>query len=723
MPRMMRNPGPVAKFFILLIALWVASIFNFYNAPAQTSWHAIWLPAGMSLSALLLWGWSYAPAIFLSSLFYSLTIGRPLPAAVFIGLGNTLEPMCGAWMLQSVVGFQFNLIRKRDLLALVFLAAGASTLIGAATGTWSLSHYQQWFSDLATPGIFKSWWMSHAMGVLIVVPFLLALHTQPRRTLCFRDVTNAFGFLLLSVAVFAGTSNIHNPALPYLLCPVVLLVGVHYGQLGSSAAILALSLIANLFTSFGAGPFSLWHEDRFAMLDTFMVMLSIVSVTVIPTLAAAIQERDERTMELKQAKAQSDKANLAKSEFLANMSHEIRTPLSAILGYSELTLNPNQSSSERLKCLKAIRRNSEYLGNLINEVLDLSKIESGHLEIENLRFELHQTLEYLETLLGQRAQAKGIHYQLKIKDGLPRWVISDPTRLQQILLNVVGNAIKFTERGSVIVSVELIETEDAAGSSGHRMLQFLVEDTGPGISADKQSMIFRPFSQADASIQRRYGGTGLGLALSKKIANLMGGSVRLVRSTPGVGSAFAIQVAVGIEHGETIDGMTVSDRFAGAPWVDGSLDGPLIESQRQESLRQEKQLLGVRILLADDSPDIALIVRSHLTRLGADVATVTNGQEVLQRCLSESFDLVLMDIQMPVVDGYEAVKILRKSGYTRPVLALTAHAMRSDRERALDQGFDDHLTKPLEFGKLIDVITRFVDPDHLGPKVVRAKSH
>lgn len=389
--------------------------------------------------------------------------------------------------------------------------------------------------------------------------------------------------------------------------------------------------------------------------------------------------------ELSQAKEVAEESNRLKSAFLANMSHEIRTPLGAVLGFSELLVNEEQSQEERLKCLDAIKRNGDLLSTLISDILDLSKIEAGKLEIERIEVQTSEVIADLKSILTLQAQEKGLVFEIVHSGNIPPTLTTDPLRLRQILVNVVGNAVKFTSKGSVTVTIE------TRANGSQRDLLFTIADTGPGISVQQVTRLFEPFMQADASSTRKYGGTGLGLTLSRRLARALGGNVVLQSSVPGQGSTFCVTIDTGLK----------------AP-----LDRPSepTVNTRLEKKAKDIRLDGINILLVEDAPDNRMLVSRVLQLAGASVAMATNGREGVFAAESKHYDIVLMDLQMPEMDGYEATLTLRESGYRRPIIALTAHAMKDERNRCLNNGFTDYLTKPIDRSMLLGTLRYHAHP-------------
>ena len=394
--------------------------------------------------------------------------------------------------------------------------------------------------------------------------------------------------------------------------------------------------------------------------------------------ALDVTERVNAAAALQDAKERAERANAAKSQFLANMSHEIRTPLGAIMGFASLLRDPTLGSDQQDGFLSVIERNSIQLLRIIDDILDLSKVEAGMMLIERIEFSLPEILADFSSLMGFKAREKGIGFSSVAVTPLPSKMTSDPTRIRQILMNVVGNAIKFTDKGGV----------ELRSSYQDGFLEFEVRDTGRGISQEQETNLFQPFSQADASITRKYGGTGLGLVLTRSLCEAMGGNFILETSALDKGSVFRAKVAVVASLGAEL---VTELGFETIPVRSGSQVG---------------QLSGFRVLLVEDSPDNQALLSIYLRKAGARIDIAENGLRGYSMAMTGGYDVVLMDVQMPVMDGISAVKRLRAEGYRNPVIALTAHAMKEERLRCLDAGFTDFLSKPVYRNELIDKILR-----------------
>ncbi|GIW73542.1 MAG: hypothetical protein KatS3mg103_0064 [Phycisphaerales bacterium] len=407
----------------------------------------------------------------------------------------------------------------------------------------------------------------------------------------------------------------------------------------------------------------------------------------------------QREAALREAQLRAEDASRSKTEFLANMSHEIRTPMTAILGYADLLADPNLSEQQRAEHLGTIKRNGEHLLTIINDILDISKIEAGRMVIESVDASPQGVLLGVARLLHPQAVAKGLDLTLHRQTSIPGTIRTDPTRLRQVLLNLVGNAIKFTQAGSVSVSMRY---DDALGR-----LCYEIADTGIGMTPDQVKRCFLAFNQADASTTRRFGGTGLGLYISKRLAQALGGDVA-VRSTPGRGSVFTLSLRVDQTSGLWLEPGPISLQTEADAGKD---DRPASPAQ--------KPLEGLRILLMEDGPDNLRLITTMLRKSGAQVITAGNGLEGLAALSADGtpdgplmdplpVDVIISDMQMPELDGYQAVGRLRDKGCDAPIVALTAHAMADDRARCLDAGCDDYASKPITDQRLVEVIQRAI---------------
>ena len=467
-----------------------------------------------------------------------------------------------------------------------------------------------------------------------------------------------------------GEVNVYallTPVVPLALAAFAPLPPVMFVLLGIEVAL--LHPIALVYT-----------PSRWALDPWICASLSLSLATM-----AATAARSHRALwsALLRARENALDATRLKSEFLANMSHEIRTPMTAILGFADelkMALQPSDANDPARLALLTIQRNGEHLLSLINGILDLSKIEAGKLELARSRFSPIELVADVVQLFGPHAREKRLCLEARCDGPVPEAIQSDAGLLRQIVINLVGNAIKFTAAGTVRIVVRLAAQNAAVG----HLLEIGVDDTGLGLDREQQRIVFEPFTQLQGSSTREFSGTGLGLSLSRRLARLLGGDID-VASTPGRGSCFTVRIATG-----PLEGV----RMCLPSEIEALVAAPAAFAQMPASA------LRGRVLIAEDGADNQRLLHAILTRAGLTVDLVANGELAVERALAaweigEPFDIVLLDMQMPVLDGYQAARRLRDAGYSGSIVALTAHAMSGDRERCLRAGCDDYATKPV----------------------------
>jgi signal transduction histidine kinase len=415
----------------------------------------------------------------------------------------------------------------------------------------------------------------------------------------------------------------------------------------------------------------------------FIPLIKDKTIMIVRSITEAKQQEEM----LRHAKEIAEEATKAKSEFLANMSHEIRTPMNSIIGFCDL-LAEEDLTDRQAEYLNVVQESGRNLLNIINDILDLSKVESGKFQVEILPCSLMKILKNTRSMMLPRAKQKGIRFLVEQHSDLPDIIQSDPLRLQQCLINLIGNAIKFTETGHVILRVSY-----EAAQSGRR-LRFEVEDTGIGIPKEKQEAVFLPLIQADSSTTRQYGGTGLGLTITKVLVQLLDGSIEL-QSQEGKGSVFTITLPV-------------------EPFESTRPFSPYHVFDSVESTPRPKRPAGShftgRVLVAEDNKSNQVLIKAILEKLGLQVLLAENGRQAMEAAVQTPFDLILMDMQMPVMNGFEATRQLRRQSIRIPIIALTAHAMDEERSACFQAGCDDFISKPLRKDELVALLDKYLNP-------------
>lgn len=423
-------------------------------------------------------------------------------------------------------------------------------------------------------------------------------------------------------------------------------------------------------------------EKRFLSLSLESIAIesqkyTLVTIVDVSDLKRAIDE-----------KVQSESASRAKSEFLANMSHEIRTPLSAIVGFSALMSNPSLSKQNKEAYASRIHHNAKHLKALIDDILDLSKIESSKMEPNKTIFPLQRALEEEFDSHRSRAANKGLEFKVSTLTKIPEVLFTDLTWLRRILGNIIGNAIKYTDMGSI--EIKISTARSCPTLTKDNLLEIVVQDSGIGMTDEQKRRIFEPFVQGDTGISHKFGGTGLGLIISKKLAQSLGGDVRLISSEKNAGSCFSILLDISLP-------------------AQGEMNEICPHSSVQmaeDSSHVRERFSGLKILVVEDSADLRLLYAEYFKLLGGDLQFAEDGQRGLELILANEFDVVLMDVQLPKMSGDRVVEVLRKSGNTTAVIALTACALKEDREKYLEIGFSDYLSKPFSLEDLARVIEK-----------------
>jgi len=429
-----------------------------------------------------------------------------------------------------------------------------------------------------------------------------------------------------------------------------------------------------------------FQSTIFLMITVVVLLLmvgSVIAKRVTHLVTSKNSELEAKNIELEAAWFEAANATHAKSKFLANMSHEIRTPLTSIIGFAETLAEPNQNQEDLQHAAESIKQSGRHLSQIINDVLDISKIEAGQVEMEMIPASPTVIVSEVANMMEEKIKRKGLKFRSNFYFPLPKTITTDPTRLRQILLNLLSNAEKFTSKGIICINTYYLPDE--------RIMKFEISDTGIGMTPEGAAKVFEPFSQAEKSTSRKFGGTGLGLSISKQLAEKLGGDITC-NSKRGEGSTFTATISIGdVTNPELIYEM-----------------GEVNSQLQSKYVRPARKIYSAQVLLAEDTPENQKLISLHLHRSGISVSVVDNGQEAVDVAMNHSFDLILMDMQMPLLTGVGATQQLRQSGYSGPIVMLTANTSQEDREICIDAGANDFLSKPIDFNQFFGVLEKYL---------------
>jgi len=686
-----RFPSDVAIFAAVAAGYFVSGKLGLKLAYVHQSATPVWPPAGIALAAFLVLGYRLWPAILLAAFLVNLTMERSVASSIGIAAGNTLEGLLGAWLVSRFAGGCKAFHRPQNVFKFAVLAGMLSTTVSATFGVTSLSlaGFANWsaFTD-----IWLTWWLGDAVGDLVVAPLLLLWTVVPRPQWNHKQALEAalllVSLLLTGTVVFGGVFHPKHYLLGSLCIPVLLWASFRFCQREAATASFLLSGIALWGTLCGFGPFVRESSNEsLVLLQIYMGLTTVLAMAIAAAVSQHNRAEEGRALLLSReqsARREAERANRLKDEFLATLSHELRTPVTAILGWARMVRSGKLDQPACERALEIIERNAKAQVQLIEEILDVSRIIGGKLRLEVQPVSLPEIIEAAMDAIRPAAEARGIRLQTAI-DPKAGAVLGDPERLDQVVRNLLSNAIKFTPKGGRVgIRLERIGAH----------MEITVSDTGQGIPADFLPHVFERFRQADASFARSQGGLGLGLAIVRHVVELHGGTVRANSPGKAQGAIFTVRLPpapVGQVKSK------LAQLKAGAPpgWL------PVLD--------------GFQVLLVDDEPDARALFSSVLRQSGATVTTAASAPEALELLKSSKPSVLVSDIGLPGEDGYSFIRKVKDLAAERgeepiPAIALTAYARVEDRLRALQAGYQLHLAKPIEPMELVLAVAGSLRP-------------
>ena len=656
---------------VLALVYFVAGKLALKLAFLHASASPVWPPTGIALAALLLLGYRMWPAIFIGAFLVNATTVGSIATSLGIATGNTVEAFCGAWLVNHFAGGLHVFDRPQN----VFKFAGAAILSTVVSPTFGLTSLALGgFADWANYGtIWMTWWLGDFAGALVVAPLILLWSTAPPRRWTRRDAIEVgvllFLLFALTETVFGGWISVsaRNYPISFICGPIVIWTAFRFTQRETATGIFLLSAIAIWGTLHGFGPFSMQTENQ--SLITLQAWTAVLTITAM-ALSSAMAEHRQAQATLEQQKSAVEAANRTKDNFLAMLSHELRTPLTPVLAALDMLEREPGSSQDAKSALAMARRNVELEGQLIDDLLDLTRIAKHKLQLKFDSLDAHEIIANVAEICRAEADARQLHLQLHLRAGA-HYVSADTAKFQQIIWNLLKNAIKFTPaHGDITISSTNPEPQ---------LLAISVRDTGVGIDSEIMGLIFNPFEQGEHSFQQHYGGLGLGLAISKSLAQAHGGTLTAKSEGRDRGSTFVLSM-----H-------TVSPAKTAAT-----------KSPEPTAIRP------LRILLVEDHQDTCTALEKLLIRRGHLVAATHTMRSAMETAARNQFDLLISDIALPDGNGAELMTYLRAISGMRGI-AISGFGMNGDIERSLEAGFAEHLIKPVKMENLEAAIERAID--------------
>ena len=655
---------------ILTVVYFIAGKLGLKLAFLHASASPVWPPAGIALAALLVLGYRTWPAVFLGAFLVNVTTAGNIATSLCIATGNTLEALCGAWLVNRFAGGTHVFDRAQDVFKFAF-AAVTSTVISPTLGVTGLA--LGGFADWANYGaIWITWWMGDTTSDLVVAPLIILWRVAPSWRWNRREAVEVILLLILLLVlgetVFGGWFPIsaQNYPVSFICGPVVLWTAFRFAQRETATGIFLLSAIAIWGTLHGFGPFVMETENQsLLILQTSTAVLTVTAMA----LAAAMAERRRAEAAIAQQKAAVEAANRTKDNFLAMLSHELRTPLTPVIAALDALQIELSQSTESKAALAMIRRNVEFESQLIDDLLDLTQIAKDKLQLKFDSTDAHQAISNVVEMCRADADARKLQVHLDLRAGT-HYVSADAAKFQQIIWNLLKNAIKFTnENGNITIS---------SSNPSPQILTIAVRDTGVGIEPEIMERIFDPFEQGDRSFQRRFGGLGLGLAISKSLAQAHGGTLVAKSEGRDRGSTFVLTM--------------------------NTVPAP---QQRAKEPEVSVEARALRILLVDDHQDTCTALERLLVRRGHLVATAHNMRSAMETAVRNEFDLLISDVALPDGTGLELMMQLHAiSGI--PGIAISGFGNNGDIKKSLEAGFSEHLVKPIKLEALEAAIGRVI---------------